>query len=169
MSETFEPTDERKRRGHYIPPEIGRDVNRPYGRFADTWEMMANKGLISEEEERAGKEFTLYWHGALRVPAGISSYGEQRWNGTPVGQLSASGMLGPEWRETCRRRLDECRDWINHDLQWDTLVYIAQTNGTAEQAGYMLGKQSKSRATEEGRKQLLAALDKLVRLWYKAR
>ncbi len=164
---TNEPTRERirKDRSSYQPPETSQTAKREYGRFKQWWETLEAKGSITSDQAMAAREFDTAYH-AVNDPTGVvGAYGQQRWNGTPVGQLDMQGLIGPEWREHCRSKILAARDMLE-DRQWKALVSCIGTNGNLTDTAILLniaGSASTMRANAG--KLVRQALHELSILW----
>lgn len=145
MSETISPTDEFVRRygDRYEAPEQSQTVKREYGRLRPWYETLALKGAIRDEHAMAARDLDMYWHAVNDATGVCGAYGDQRWNGTPVGQLSSYRLLGPEWRETCRARLAEAKGYLD-DRSWIFLSACIEHNESAEAVGRRFGYRSKA-------------------------
>lgn len=145
------PTAERirKDKASYQPPEISQTTKREYARFRHWYETMEAKGSITSDQAMAAREFDAIYH-AVNDPSGVvGSYGNQRWNGTPVGQLDTPALIGPEWREHCRSRLMAARNTLE-DRSWAALVHAIDTNGSLRDIALLMhigGSESTMRAS----------------------
>ncbi len=128
---TNEPTRERIRqgRGTYQSPETSQTVKREYGRFRQWWETLEAKGAITTEQAMAAREFDTAWSVISDDRGVVGSYGEQRWDGTPISQVDSSKLIGPEWREHCRSKVNAARNMLERD-DWFALVSAVKTNGS---------------------------------------
>lgn len=138
-TDTILPTSERirKDRQSYQPPETSQSARREYGRFRQWYETLELKGSITAEQAMAAREFDTAYH-TVNDPTGVvGAYGQQRWNGTPVGQLDLPALIGPEWREHCRSRLKAARNMLT-DQTWDALVHCLTTNGSLRDTAILL-------------------------------
>lgn len=130
MQDTLTATPERIRhaRGTYEAPETNQTTKRDYGRIRAWYETLILKGSLPDELATTARDVSMYWH-ATNDPTGtVCSYGDQRWNGTPVGQVNAPALLGPEWRETARRRLMMAKLSVTKPRDWDYLCTAIEHN-----------------------------------------
>jgi hypothetical protein len=127
---TIGPTKERirKDRASYQPPEVSQTTKREYGRFKQWWETLEAKGSITTEQAMAAREFDTAWSIVTDAKGVVGSYGEQRWDGTPISQVDTSKLIGPEWREHCRSKVTAARNMLEID-QWRALLAAVKTNG----------------------------------------
>ncbi len=159
-----ETTPERRRQAKdaYEAPERSQTANRPYGRILSAWERLEAKGSLNDRHARAGNDLSMYWVAANTAPSTVGSYGDQRWNGTPVSQVDSSRLLGAEWRETCRRYLKQAEAVVDDDKTWKLLTHLAEHDSTMEQAGHSVCLKDKKSI----RNRIRRGLDKLADYWY---
>lgn len=170
FQETGSPTSERVRHAgeRYVPPSKSQTEDRPAARVLSRWDTLCNKGKIDEAMAKAGNDLSLYYWGSMRAPSVVSSYGEQRWNGTPVSQASLSKLLGPEWRETCRVKLIKAKTAVDDPEVWRALLVIVEQDGTAEDAGNALGYANPNGANASGMTAIRFGLRRLHKHWYES-
>jgi|GEM_PF-3308400 len=169
MTDTLTPTNERIRHSgdRYLAPAKDQATDRPHGRIRSCWDILetARCGVeptLEPHQGMAGRTVDLYWR-VVNEPRGITGgYGQPRWNGTPVGQLVA-GMLGPEWRETCRNRLIQAELSVELETDWDALIAMISRDGTAGDVGRALGYRSRRWQMKMGAESLRRSLDQLAR------
>lgn len=140
MTDTLTATDEwiARHGDRYEPPVQSQTVKRDYGRLRPWYETMALKGGLRPEHAMAARDLDMYWHVVNDSRGVCASYGDQRWNGTPIGQTSAYKLLGPEWRETCRARLADAKS-IANAREWDYLMSCIEGNDTFASIGRQRG------------------------------
>ncbi len=167
MTITNEPTRERIRqgRGTYQAPETSQTARREYGRFRPWYETLEAKGSITSDQAMAAREFDMAYHTINDATGVVGSYGNQRWNGTPVGQLDMQGLIGPEWREHCRGKIKAAHNMLE-DREWKALISCISTNGSLKDTAILLhigGSASTMRANAG--KLVRQALHELSILW----
>jgi len=168
MSETMTPTAERIRHAGsaYLPPETSQREKRDYGRIRPWYETAALKNVITAEQAMAARDVDLYWHAVNDAVGVIGSYGSQRWNGTPVSQLSLPAMMGPEWRETARARLRQAQHAIDNQRAWQLLCRAIETNGSLQEIGAACGIVGSERTVRfHTSRHMREALDRLAIFW----
>lgn len=141
MTEAICTTKERIRQAHgsYEPPALDQKTKREYGRIRAWYETLVLKGSLPEELALAARDVDMYWHGTNDPTGVVGSYGQQRWNGTPVCQVNMQTMLGPEWRETARRKLMEAKTAVDNTRHWDGLCHAIETNASLIEVAAFLG------------------------------
>lgn len=170
MQETIKPTPERIRHAGdtYIPPAKDQRQARDYGRVAAWHELLERKGSITSEQAMAAREIDLYWHGTNDPTGCTASYGDQRWNGTPVGQMSLPALIGPEWRETCRAKLRAASNALTAP-EWQVITLAIETNGSLIDIGRRLGYRSERTCRHRVGQDMRQGLQTLAILWRFAR
>lgn len=168
MTDTMTPTLERisHARGRYEPPLRDQATDRPAGRVLSCWDLFerARGGadpVLTPEQAMAGREISLYYGAIHDVRSVTCSYGEPRFNGTPASQVA--GLLGPEYRETCRRRLIRAELAVAEAEDWDALIAVVSRDGTARDAGRALGYVGRSQQIAKGVASLRRSLEQLAR------
>lgn len=166
MSETISPTHEFQRQygDRYEAPEHSQTVKREYGRLRPWYETLALKKAIRDEHAMAARDLDMYWHAVNDATGVCGAYGDQRWNGTPVGQLDSYRLLGPEWRETCRQRLKDAKSIVDGKT-WDILCAAIERNESLESLGRSLGRKSKTQAIEIAGRVIRSGLHQLATHW----
>lgn len=171
MTTALGPTKERiaKSKASYQPPEVSQAARREYGRFKPWYETLEAKGAITAEQALAAREFDQCWHMVHDERGTVGAYGQQRWNGTPVGQLDMPQLIGPEWREHCRSKITGARNMLQ-DRYWDALVHCLTTNGSLKDTAILLniGGTERSMIRSAG-KLVRQALHELSIMWGFAR
>jgi len=164
VSETITATDEFRRHhgDRYEAPHTSQTVRREYGRIRPWYETMALKGGLRPEQAMAARELDMLWHVVHDATGIVGAYGDQRWNGTPIGQTTAFRLLGPEWKSTCRVKLADAAAGLD-DTAWKCLVLCIEHNESAEAVGRRLGYRSK--AQEVASRVIRDALHALARQW----
>jgi hypothetical protein len=172
MSETIAPTDEfvRQYGDRFIPPRVDQDVKRPYARVEQWYERMARargggKPILSDAEYKAARDFDMIYWSLMKPSKIIGSYGDQRWNGTPVSQLNMESLNSAEFRCLSRSRYFECQRVIDNADEWHVINLIAELNGTARDAGKFLGARSERSCEMKGIRALRSAFGKLAIHW----
>lgn len=168
LQEDIQPTAERKRQAgeRYVAPAKTQTEDRPASRVLSRWDTLLKKGKIDVDMAKAGNDLSLYYWGTMRAPSVVSSYGEQRWNGTPVSQASQMKLLGPEWRETCRTKLMKAKAAVDDPEAWRALMIIVEQDGTAEDAGNAMGYTQPNSAAASGITAIRIGLRRLHKHWY---
>jgi hypothetical protein len=121
--------------------------------------------ILTAEMVLAASDLDLYWHAVHDETGVVSSYGNQRWSGTPMSQVSQERLLGPEWRETCRQRLGKAEFAIGDARLWQAMCHVVEIDGTAEDAGHKLGYASPSAARAAGVTAMQLGLRRLSVFW----
>jgi len=153
-----------KHKDIYEPPANDQKAKRDYGRVRRWYETMILKGTITREEHaNAARDVDLYWHAVFDPVGVVGSYGDQRWNGTPMSQVQTHQLLGPEWRQHCRNRLEEATDAAGQ--LYDVLTFCIEFNADAVRVGQMMGYQSERHARRKGAEAIIGALDALAIRW----
>ena len=164
---TIGPTKERirKDRASYQPPEVSQTTKREYGRFKQWWETLEAKGSITTEQALAAREFDTAWSIVTDAKGVVGSYGEQRWDGTPISQVDTSKLIGPEWREHCRSKVTAARNMLEID-QWRALLAAVKTNGNPGHVALLLniGGSERTQVRRAG-SHVRQALHELSILW----
>lgn len=164
---TLEPTLERIRhqRTDYVPPAVDRKSRREYGRFRQWWETLEAKGAITPEQAMAAREFDTAWSIVTDPRGVVGSYGDQRWDGTPISQVDTSKLMGPEWREHCRGKVNAARNLLEGDA-WRALVAAVKTNGSLDHVSLLMNVGgSKSGRRAKAGNLVRKALHELSILW----
>lgn len=171
MTEVYHPTLERIRqaRDRYQPPAQSQTESRPYHRVLSGWDLMqiargGREAVLSPEQAQAGRTLTMYWSAVYEPKSAVCGYGESRHNGTPACQLTGQ-MLGPEWRETCRRKLLQSEIAVSSAEDWHALIAVVSRDGIAEDAGRALGYASRKHRMRAGVASLRRSLTQLARLY----
>ncbi len=163
--DTITPTPEfiRQHKDTYQAPETNQTTKRDYGRLRPWYETAVLKGTIRKEHAEAARDLDMYWH-AVNDPRGCTgSYGDQRWNGTPMSQVNTHTLLGPEWREHCRARLKDAKAATGR--HFDVLEFCCEFQGTAYRVGQLMGYNSKSQAIAKGGAAMRQGLHTLAIRW----
>lgn len=162
---TIEPTKERISKGGYLPPKVDQTTKREYGRFRQWWETLEAKGAITSEQAMAAREFDTAWSVVTDPRGVVGSYGDQRWDGTPISQIDTSRLLGPEWREHCRSKVMAARNLLDLD-DWRALVNCVKTNGSLSHVAVLMniGGSNRNQIRRAG-SHVRKALHELSVLW----
>ena len=142
----------------------------PADRIMSWFEMMSRarggqSPILTGEQAMAGRDLSLYWWTVYGSSGVTASYGDQRWNGTPVSQIDHTRLLGPEWRETCRQRLEAARKAVGDPRLWDAVLAVVETDGRATDAGYAIGYKNELTASAAGVMAIKGALQLLAVHW----
>jgi hypothetical protein len=167
-----DPTAERIARAgtRFEAREISQAKHQRANRIIAWWDAMSrSKGgqppILDAEQAMAARMLDMYWH-VVHDDRGItSSYGDQRWNGTPVGQYDAMKLNGPEWKETCRSRLAKAQADINDSRIWHAVLWVIEVDGIAEDVGNKLGYTAPNSARAAGAIVLQSTMTRLAKLW----
>ena len=161
--DTITPTPEfiRQHKDSYQAPETTQTTKRDYGRVRQWYETAVLKGGMRAEHAYAARDLTMYWH-AVNDPTGCTcSYGDQRWNGTPVSQVAS--MFGPEWREHARCRLKDAKDACGS--HYDVLAFCIEFQADATKVGRYMGYQAERTARAKGSAAIREGLNLLAIRW----
>lgn len=171
MTEVYHPTLERIRhaRERHMPPSQSQTEARPYHRILSGWDMMqiargGREAILSPEQAMAGRTLTTYWGAVYEGRSAVCGYGESRHNGTPASQVQAH-LLGPEWIETCRRKLLQSEIAVEDPADWKALIAVVSRDGIAQDAGRALGYVSRRHQMAKGAASLRRSLTALARLY----
>lgn len=169
MTDTLTPTQERIRHSgdRYLAPAKDQSTDRKASVIRSCWCMLGigRGGLeptLEPHQILAGRKVDALYKIVYDLKGVTGAYGQPRWNGTPVGQLSAEN-LGPERRETARNELIRAELAVELEPDWLALIAMISRDGTAQDVGRALGYRSARWQKKMGVESLRRSLDQLAR------
>ena len=153
MTKILEATPEQiKRMGeNYAAPLTDGKVRRIYGRNLSALEVIRTKSkrMTTEEFESLETLRTAMLYCSRQIGL-TSSYGDQRWNGTPIHQV-ANLLDDKEAKSVDYSNLLKSVEFcVNHPIRWGAMVMILRDDASLTDVGYALGAKTKDTAKKKG-------------------
>lgn len=165
MTDTVEATPEyiALLRDKYVPPKVDQGTNRRAARRRTGLEMVAP--YLPRADVAALAWFSQQLHGAERPPNITASYGDQRWNGTPVSQQvdGASAYRDTGWRDYCRDHVIAAERSINATPLFVSIQKVLLEDWSLEEVGTLFCESRAVRTLRRhGSEQFRRASDRLL-------
>ena len=141
------PEQIKKMGDRYVSPLVDGKVRRQSGARQLALEMIYNKSnKLSCDQYTALTELRTFLDGQSRYLGLTSSYGDQRWNGTPISQRienaavkRTSRLINEEWPIYCGQKVREAEFRIDHPTAWGVIVMVLKEDKTLSDVGKTFG------------------------------
>ena len=145
------PEQIKKMGENYAAPLTDGKVRRPNARRISALELILtrSKRMTAEQFSCLSTLQNAMLHCTKEIGL-TSSYGDQRWNGTPVHQL-ASLIDDKQSRSVdYNNLLKDVEFAINHPIRWGVMIMILRDDKSLKEVGYALGEKTDDTAKKKG-------------------
>ena len=163
------PERQRHARLNFEAPDIDRGGNRNPQRVVSTFDLLHRRGKLDADQFAAGEQLTIYWRTVNDVGGIVGSYGDQRWNGTPVAQVSGNLLTGHERKAHAHSMLRRSEEAVDDAMLWTAITTVIVNDGSVIEAGKAIGYMGRDRSQAAGMVALRAGLQRLARYYARPR
>lgn len=125
---------------NYQPPKISQKVNRPYATRKSALDALRAKSYhMSADHYAVLSDLRMWMLGAEKHLGLVSSYGQQRWDGTPTSQMDLTKMMQVPWAIRCGENVREAEEVVGHQRQWAAIMLVLKNDLNFRDVGAAMG------------------------------